>query len=149
MEKCESTRLIFRVLQFQGQSRGNSHLPLPAGDPSFDAAQDAVGLLGFKCTCMSSFLSTGTPKSFPTAMLSMSSFPGLYTILSVLMNFIMPKDKYMKTFTTNFSSITMEFMNQHPFIIKLYKTCSFYYCANRNRHTIGQSNKKKLFCSTQ
>lgn len=34
-------------------------------------------------------------------------------------------------------------MNQHPFTIKLRKAFSFYYCANRNKHTIGQSNKKK------
>ena len=36
----------------QGQSRGGNHLTLPAGHPSFDAAQDTVGLL----SCMHSFL---------------------------------------------------------------------------------------------
>jgi len=48
-----------------------------------------------------------------------------------------------------FFSISTEFMNQLLFIIRLHKTFSFYYCANRNKHRIGQPNKKNLFCSIQ
>ena len=34
----------------EGRVEGNSNLPLPAGHLSFDAAQDAVGILGFMHT---------------------------------------------------------------------------------------------------
>ena len=36
----------------KGRAEGDNHLPGPAGHFSADAAQDAVGLLGCKCTLL-------------------------------------------------------------------------------------------------
>ena len=36
----------------QGQSEGDHNLPFPAGHPSFDSAEDTVGLLSCKCALL-------------------------------------------------------------------------------------------------
>lgn len=40
----------FQVVSHEGRAEGENHLPHSAGHISFDAAQDAVGFLGWKCT---------------------------------------------------------------------------------------------------
>ena len=58
---------------------GDDHLPCPAGHPSFDAAQDTVGLLGGKSTlltCVQLFVHQDLPvflcRTVPNELLSQS-----------------------------------------------------------------------------
>ncbi|KAK4824943.1 hypothetical protein QYF61_021631, partial [Mycteria americana] len=44
---------VLQVGSHQSRAEGQNHLPRPAGHASFDAAQDAVGLLGCKHTLLS------------------------------------------------------------------------------------------------
>lgn len=57
-------------------SKGDNHLPQPAGHASVVAAQDTVGFLGSKHTLLTHVSST--PKSFSTGLLSMN-FPPVCT----------------------------------------------------------------------
>jgi len=41
-----------QVGSHQSRAEGQNHLPRPAGHTAFDAAQDTVGLLGFKRTLL-------------------------------------------------------------------------------------------------
>jgi len=43
---------ILQVGFHRSRAEGQNHLPRPAGHPSFDAAQDTVGLLGCRCTLL-------------------------------------------------------------------------------------------------
>ncbi|KAK4818202.1 hypothetical protein QYF61_008586 [Mycteria americana] len=43
---------LLHVRSHQSRVKGQNHLPRPAGHASFDAAQDAVGFLGCKCTLL-------------------------------------------------------------------------------------------------
>lgn len=66
-----------QAVSHQSRVEGPHHL---ADHASFDAVQEAAGLLDYKCTLPAyiSFLSTCSPKSFYTESISVCSFPSLY-----------------------------------------------------------------------
>jgi len=72
------TRL--QVGSHQSRVEGQNHLPQPACQAAFDAAQDTVGLLAASADCwlMSSFTPISTPKSFMAGLLLIPSSPSLY-----------------------------------------------------------------------
>ena len=72
------------VRPHESSAEGDNHLTHPAGHPSSDAAQDAAGLPGCKCTLLAhvKLFICRTIKSFSTGLLSRSS-PSLYTYLGL------------------------------------------------------------------
>jgi len=43
---------VLQVVPHEGRVKGDSHFHCSAGHPSFDAAQDTIGLLGCKCALL-------------------------------------------------------------------------------------------------
>ena len=88
----------------EGRVEGDNSLPLPAGQPSFDAAQDTVGFLSYRACCwlMSSFPSISTPRSFLAGLHSVLSLPfvlvvgvALIQVLDLAFEFVKPYEVHL------------------------------------------------------
>ena len=84
---ARSLNTVLQLGSHKGRVEGENPLPLPAGHPSVDAAQDTVGLLGCKSTLLihvQLFIRPNfQPKFFSAELLSVSSSPSLYSYLGL------------------------------------------------------------------